>query len=254
MRLSSTKRFALLVPSVALAAVVPLVASSAFSSPGQAVWSSVPANPKTTGVVAPDVLSPGLVQVAVAQGSMKLENGAAAVPYYGYDDRHYMPTLGVPLPVRSHETRRTRPSRTRTPTSVLGTACLAPTRPTTTARTSSSRDTSRLPARRGYLTRVNLDADAAHRVTLMADEGRQRRRPLPTIDGSTWDPFAQRLLLTSEGNATTGGLWQSDARGRRLRCEDISGIARPGRLRGRSRTTPRQPLPRRGRGRLRTAP
>src|ERR671935_2252961 len=59
----------------------------------------------------------------------------------------------------------------------------------------------------GYLTRINLDADAAHRVTLLATAD-VNGTPLPTFDGSTWDPWAQRLLFTAEG-ANGGGVWQA---------------------------------------------
>ena len=55
----------------------------------------------------------------------------------------------------------------------------------------------------GYLTRINLDADAAHRVTLLATPDASSN-PMATVDGITWDPFAQRLLLTTENqNAPT---------------------------------------------------
>jgi hypothetical protein len=49
----------------------------------------------------------------------------------------------------------------------------------------------------GYVTRINLDADAAHRVTVLAthdDTGAN----IADIDGSTWDLWAQRLLFTTE--------------------------------------------------------
>ncbi|HEX5526182.1 MAG TPA: alkaline phosphatase PhoX [Solirubrobacterales bacterium] len=49
----------------------------------------------------------------------------------------------------------------------------------------------------GYITRVNLDADVAHRVTLMATKDAFGNQ-LTTIDGSTWDPWAKRLLFTTE--------------------------------------------------------
>ena len=52
-------------------------------------------------------------------------------------------------------------------------------------------------ARRAILTRINLDADPVHRVTLMASRD-VHGAPLPPFDGSTWDPFAHRLLLTTE--------------------------------------------------------
>jgi len=51
--------------------------------------------------------------------------------------------------------------------------------------------------KRGYLTRINLDADAKHRVTLLADQD-VSGQPIETIDGSTWDPWAKRLIFTTE--------------------------------------------------------
>ena len=98
---------------------------------------------------------------------------------------------------RRQRPRRTRPSPTRTPTSSSSTASPAPTRTTTTARTSCSRATRAARTRAGYITRINLDADAAHRVTLLATKD-DRRQPIADIDGSTWDPWAQRLLFTTE--------------------------------------------------------
>src|SRR5204863_9997885 len=44
----------------------------------------------------------------------------------------------------------------------------------------------------GYITRINLDADPAHRVTVLATSD-ATGTPLADIDGSTWDPWAQRL-------------------------------------------------------------
>ena len=49
--------------------------------------------------------------------------------------------------------------------------------------------------------RINLDADGTHRVTLMATQGHGRRRRCPTIDGSTWDPFASGCCFTTENSA-----------------------------------------------------
>ena len=48
----------------------------------------------------------------------------------------------------------------------------------------------------------------AHRVTLLATTDNDGA-PLPDIDGSTWDPFAKRLLFTAESNAHGGGVWQA---------------------------------------------
>jgi len=59
----------------------------------------------------------------------------------------------------------------------------------------------------GYLTRINLDADGPHHVTLMGASD-VNGVALPTYDGITWYPFSQRLLLTSEGSLG-GGVWQA---------------------------------------------
>src|SRR6185312_5171510 len=63
----------------------------------------------------------------------------------------------------------------------------------------------------GYITRINLDADGEHGITVLATQD-SSGNPLPTIDGSTWNPWARRLLFTAEGNGTTtGGVWQATA-------------------------------------------
>src|SRR5262245_5062862 len=58
-----------------------------------------------------------------------------------------------------------------------------------------------------FLTRVNLDADGEHRITVLAARD-VNGAPIPVIDGSTWDPFSQVLLFTCE-NGNTGGVWQA---------------------------------------------
>src|SRR5215468_11303816 len=64
---------------------------------------SVPANPKAAGVTSPNVLAPELVEQVAAQGSMKLENGTADLPYYGYrGDGPLMPGPGD-LPSATHK-------------------------------------------------------------------------------------------------------------------------------------------------------
>src|SRR5262249_52744831 len=72
-----------------------------------------------------------------------------------------------------------------------------------------------------YITRINLDADGAHRITLFADHD-SSNNPLPVFDGSTWDPWAQRLLFTSEAGVN-GGVWQSTLDFPPT-VEDISGV------------------------------
>ena len=51
-----------------------------------------------------------------------------------------------------------------------------------------------------YITRINLE-DAAHRVTLLATTD-SAGHPIAGIDGSTWDPWAKRLLFTTEDAGT----------------------------------------------------
>jgi hypothetical protein len=50
-----------------------------------------------------------------------------------------------------------------------------------------------------YITRINLDADAAHRVTLLAAMD-SNGQPIAPVDGSTWDQWARRLLFTTEND------------------------------------------------------
>ena len=75
--------------------------------------------------------------------------------------------------------------------------------------------------KKSYITRINLDADVAHRVTLLATTD-VNGVPLPPFDGSTWYPWAQRLLFTAE-NGNAGGVWQATL-DVPSRVEDISGV------------------------------
>jgi len=182
---------------------------------GMALTGVPTANPKADGLITPDVLSPELAQIALAQGATKLENGTAAVPFYGYDGDK--PTL-VPLPTNpTSEAHKTEPDKN---TYLVfknglpgadagyqyGTHFLFQGHESGTP---------------GYLTRINLDADAAHRVTLLATTDTAGTN-LPDFDGSTWDPFAQRLLFTAE-NGNKGGVWQADL-GVPAQVQDISGL------------------------------
>ena len=157
----------------------------------------VPANPKAPGTTYPNVLSPELAEIAVAQGSTRLENGTAEIPYYGYLGDGPM----VPLPGTTTEATKTEPDKN--------------TYLVLDGQTGGDAGYSYghhflyqgHEGGAGYITRVNLDADQQHRVTLMASTDVQGN-PLPTYDGSTYDPFAKRLLFTSE-DGTTGGVWQA---------------------------------------------
>ena len=184
------------------------------------------ANQKVEGVVAPDVLSPELAQIAVAQGATKLENGTPAVPYYGYNGDK--PNL-VPLPTApTVEAHKTEPDKN---TYLVFKNSLPGADPHYDYGTHFLFQGHESGAP-GYITRINLDADAAHRVTLLATTATLDGSPadLPDFDGSTWDPFAQRLLFTAELGAS-GGVWQSDL-SVPAKAEDISGVTGRGSYEG----------------------
>ena len=73
----------------------------------------------------------------------------------------------------------------------------------------------------GYITRINLDADGAHRVTLLAIKD-VNGNSVPTIDGSTWYPFSHKLLFTSESGANASVVQATPDFPATV--EDISGI------------------------------
>jgi hypothetical protein len=161
------------------------------------------ANPKMVGFTAANVLSPELVEVVVAQGSTPLENGTAQFPYYGYDGNGpHLPPLGSNV-----EATKTEPDKNTylvfdhglsgpDPSYDYGAHFLfqghengvpvaLPGAPAGTTVNGS------------YVTRINLDADGRHSVTLLATQT-DAGAPLQKIDGSSWDPFARKLLLTTE--------------------------------------------------------
>lgn len=65
---------------------------------------------------------------------------------------------------------------------------------------------------RGTIMRVNLDADFAHRVTIVADRDADGNA-LPGFDGITWDPFRQKLLASPEERSPHGGVWSFNVDG-----------------------------------------
>ena len=178
-----------------------------------ATLSPVAAVPKTDGVAAPNVLAAGLIEVPAAVGTMPIENAAPAFPFYGFaGDGSMLPAPGAMQQKDMHvEATKTEPDKNtylvldrrhrRRPGLRLRHALPLPG-----PRVGRDADGSS----RAYITRINLDADAAHRVTLLATKDVDGK-PLPTIDGSTWDPFAQRLLFTTE-HGTNGGVWQATPR------------------------------------------
>jgi hypothetical protein len=169
---------------------------------------------KTIGATAPNALSPELIATVAAQGSTPVENPmvlpigspAVSVTHYGYDsDGPLMPSPGdVQSATHQVEASKTEPDKN-TYLVLRGQTGADPSYDYGTHFVFQGHESGARGA--GTITRINLDADAAHRVTVMAVAD-IHGLALPPIDGSTWDPFARRLLFTSEAGAR-GGVWQA---------------------------------------------
>jgi hypothetical protein len=136
----------------------------------------------------------------VAEGAMPLENPTSSIGFYGYlNDGPMIPAPGdVQTPTHNVEASKTEPDKN-TYLVVSGQHGADPDYDYGTHFLYQGHETA------GMITRVNLDADAAHRITLLASQEADGST-VPTIDGSTWNPFTQRLLFTVEGGARGGAL------------------------------------------------
>ena len=185
------------------ATVTAAVAQSRSSGPS---LTNVPApNPKAMGYAPASQLPTELRQIMVAQGSMPLENPQGIIGWYGYEnDTPSLDNPALPQMVPSFAAA--------TPTEAQKTEPDKNTYLVLKGQGGADRDydygthflfqghelaATVAGAKQGYITRINLDADTMHRVTLMAAQD-NTGKPIATIDGSTWDPFAQRLLFTTE--------------------------------------------------------
>src|SRR5712664_1731527 len=219
-------------------------------------------NPKAVGYAPASRLSTELRQTMVAQGSMALENPQGIIGWYGYEndipspDNPAVPQM-VPTAATPVEAQKTEPDKN---TYLVLKDQKGPDRDYDygTHFLFQGHELAATVAgeKQGYITRINLDADTAHRVTLMATRD-TAGKTIATIDGSTWDPFAKRLLFTTESAANPtyaatatypsevedvsgargrGGYEgiQNDSRGNLWIVEDIGGPNKQG-------TTARQP-------------
>jgi hypothetical protein len=199
--MSRRTRYAVLA-IVATAAVAGGILAGATAGPPQPpVLSNVAtANTRSDGYAPASKLSLELRQTVVAQGSTKLDGGSASpssVNYYGYDN-DVLNAAGQPQMVPTStsagkEAHKTEPDKN---TYLVVKGSLPGADPSYWYGTHFlfQGHESGSP---GYITRINLDADAAHRVTLLATKDTSGAN-LPQIDGSTWEPWAQRLLFTTE--------------------------------------------------------
>ena len=194
---------------ISLAVATAFAAGAAHS----ADLTAVPfANPKVTGMVAPTILSPELAQIVLAQGATKLENASSTFAFYGYNgDGTMLPAPGAVQSSGSNvEATKTEPDKNVYlvwPGQHGGDAHYDYGKHFLYQAHESGVKNSSTGQKMGFLSRINLDADGAHRVTLLASQDTQGNA-LPVFDGITWNPFAQRLLLTAE-IGTKGGVWQS---------------------------------------------
>jgi hypothetical protein len=175
-------------------------ATGVASPPSWPSLTGVPtANTRSDGYAPASRLSPELSQAVVAQGATQLENPSPLTSYYGYDNDVLGPggqPLMVPTPASpATEAKKTEPDENTYLVFKHGLDGADPGYDYGTHFLFQGHEGGAGGA--SYITRINLDADAAHRVTLMAtaDAG---GHPLATIDGSTWDPWAKRLLFTTE--------------------------------------------------------
>jgi hypothetical protein len=191
----------------------------AVAASGASGLTAVPfANPRAAGIAVPTALSPELTQIPLVWGSQPLENGTPSIPYYGYNgDGPHVPAPGaVQTPGTKIEATKTEPDKN-TYLVLTGQHGADPAYDYGTHFLFQGHENGL-----GEITRINLDADAAHRVTLLAS-AEKNGTPLPKIDGSTWDPWAKRLLFTAESGPVTGGVWQATSDFPST-VEDISGV------------------------------
>jgi hypothetical protein len=185
--------------------VVSFAAGAALAAPPS--LTDVPhANPKTPGFAAPNILSPELTEIIQARGSMRLENSSSLTNFYGYDNNGPMlPAPGdVQSPGHNVEATKTEPDKN-TYLVLKGQHGADPDYDYGTHFLFQGHENGQ--GGKGYITRINLDADGAHRVTLLATTDKNGDS-LPTFDGSTWDPWAQRLLFTTE-SGSVDSVWQA---------------------------------------------
>jgi hypothetical protein len=197
------------VRGVALGAA--LLGTVVFATVGSAALPDSPelsnvanANLKSVGYSPAPKLSKELQQVVWAQGGTRLENPSGIVTDYGFEndvsssDDPSHPQM-IPVPANNNEAQKTEPDKNtylvfkdglKGPDSAYDYGKHFVFQGHEIAATVNGK-------KQGYITRVNLDADAQHRVTLLATNDTSGE-PIFTIDGSTWEPWAQRLLFTTE--------------------------------------------------------
>jgi Alkaline phosphatase PhoX len=198
----------LLLGGFAVAASVATLASAAGAAFVPSITNVPNANTKQAGMTRPDKLSPELTKHVVAQGNMAIENPSGANGFYGYDT----PGPFVPAPGTTLEAQKTEPDKN-TYLVLRGQKGADPNYDYGTHFLFQGHET----GSPGYITRVNLDADVDHRVTLLANSD---------VTGATAadksripNSFVYRFLPTNKADLTQGGKLQV------LQLEDLAGGA-----------------------------
>jgi hypothetical protein len=204
-------RLRLVLAGTAGLAVVAFVAATSASPPHEPDLTSVAsANTRAVGYAPSSKFSVELAGQVVAQGATPLENPTSLTGFYGYQNDvvsagdptkpQMVPTQGV-----ATEAQKTEPDENAylsfknalhglDPDYYYGKRFLYQ---------GHEAAASVSGVRQGYITRINLDADAAHRVTLLATRD-SSGAAINTIDGVGWDPWAEKLIFTTENvNAPT---------------------------------------------------
>ncbi|MFO0846917.1 MAG: hypothetical protein U0797_31885, partial [Gemmataceae bacterium] len=192
-------------------------AAVALSQAGGSTFTDVPAQAKQDGTPVPNVITPGYVVHTVADGSYRLENPGALVANTPLG----IPAPAAPVAIDRYGLWGDGPMLAATGT--LG-SLSEPDKNTylvfpkgVIKGADATYDYGRRflyqgheagPGNAGYLTRINLDADQAHRVTLLAGADKAGNQ-IPAIDGSIWNPFTQTLLFSGEEGNKIGGIWQA---------------------------------------------
>ncbi|WGD30776.1 DUF839 domain-containing protein [Ancylobacter sp. WKF20] len=187
------------------------LAGTACAQAGDYPLSSVPGPiAPMDGYSAPNVLSRELMAAVVASGDMALDGATEIVRFYGYQGHEpFAPKMGdMQSPTHNVEATKTEPDKN-TYLVLAGQTGADPAYDYGTHFLFQGHESAITVDGKpqGYITRINLDADAAHRVTLLAARDVDGQ-PLQMFDGSTWNPFTRQLLFTAE-EGKVGGVWLS---------------------------------------------
>jgi len=204
-------RLRLVLAGTAGLAVVAFVAATSASPPHEPDLSNVAsANTRSAGYAPSSKFSVELAGQVIAQGATPLENPTSLTGFYGYQNDvisagdptkpQMVPTQGV-----NTEAQKTEPDENTylsfknalhgaDPNYYYGKRFLYQ---------GHEAAVSVNGVKQGLITRINLDGDPAHRVTLLATTD-SSGAAINTIDGSGWDPWAGKLIFTTENaNAPT---------------------------------------------------